>query len=140
MRLPLIIAVIIVICPLQAVFGAEMGISIDMGKIAFIESSGCKNLVGDNGKALGCYQLHKGVVAEYNQYKRASYKHKDVMRKDIGFKIANWYMNKRIPAMLRHYKLPDTLENRITAYNMGIKAVVNGKRAVKYIEKYKRIK
>lgn len=140
MRTALILVVLTLWMPSQGAFGAENGIVIDMGKIAYIESSGCKNLVGDNGKALGCYQLHSGVVAEYNQYKRASYRHKDVMRKDIGFKIANWYINKRIPAMLRHYGKPDTLENRLTAYNMGIKAVIKGKRASKYIEKYKMIK
>lgn len=125
-----------VICPLQGAFGAETDNTVDMRKIAYIESSGCKNMIGDKGKALGCYQLHKGVVIEYNQYKLASYKHKDVMRPDIGLLIANWYMNKRIPAMLRHYKQPDTLENRLTAYNMGIKAVVKGKMASAYINKY----
>lgn len=139
-RLITTILLFFIIFPLQVAFGAETGQSVDMGKIAYIESSGCKNMIGDNGKALGCYQLHKGVVAEYNQYKRALYRHDDVMKPDIGFKIADWYMNTRIPAMLRHYKQPDTLENRLTAYNMGIGAVIKGKRAVKYIEKYNRVK
>lgn len=140
MRTALILAVILATMPLHGAFGAETGQPVDMGKIAHIESSGCKNLVGDNGKALGCYQLHKGVVAEYNQYKRALYRHDDAMRPDIGLKIANWYMNTRIPAMLKHYGKPDTLENRLTAYNMGIGAVIKGKRATNYIKKYRGLK
>lgn len=148
MRFPLIIALILYLAwPVDAGFtqqksterdfqGKNVSISVDMRKIAYIESSGCKNLVGDNGKALGCYQLHSGVVAEYNQYRKASLKHSDVMNRETGLIVASWYMNKRIPAMLRHYKQPDTLENRLTAYNMGIGAVIKGKRASKYIDKY----
>lgn len=140
MRPSLIIALVIVICPLQGAFGAELDNSVDMGKIAFIESSGCKNMVGDNGKALGCYQLHEGVVIDYNKAHKTAFKHKDVMNKAIGLRVADWYMNQKVPAMLKHYGKPDTVENRITAYNMGIGAVVKGKSAVKYIKKYNNIK
>lgn len=116
------------------------GQSVDMDKIAMIESSGCRELVGDNGKALGCYQLHEGVVKEYNLKHKTAFKHKDVMSKVIGLRVADWYMNRRIPAMLKHYGIVDTIETRISAYNMGIKAVIKGKRAVSYIRKYNAIK
>ena len=119
MRTALILAVILFWIPLYEAFGAETQ-PVDMGKIAHIESSGCKNLVGDNGKALGCYQLHKGVVAEYNQYKRALYRHDDVMRPDIGLKIANWYMNKRLVFLLNKYKIPVNNLTLIASYNWGI--------------------
>lgn len=138
MRTLLIMAFLAVIWPIHGVFGAET--SVDMGKIAMIESSGCKNLVGDNGKALGCYQLHAGVIKEYNQFRKASLKHSDVMNRVVGLKVADWYMNKRIPAMLKHFGKADTVENRLTAYNRGIQAVIDGKRAGKYIAKYNRIK
>lgn len=140
MRTALIIAVFCVICPLQGAFGAETGIVIDMGKIAFIESSGCKNMIGDNGKALGCYQLHAGVVTDYNKAHKTAYKHKDVMKPDIGLQIASWYMGVEIPRLLKHYKQPITLETKLSAWNMGVGNVVKGKRASKYIEKYSRIK
>lgn len=142
MRTALILAVILFWIPLYEAFGAATGQPVDMGKIAHIESSGCKNLVGDNGKALGCYQLHKGVVAEYNQYKRALYRHDDVMRPDIGLKIANWYMNERIPNLLKYYGKKDTIKNRIFCYNMGIgnfikKGEENAPRTTKeYYRKY----
>ncbi len=136
MRTALILALTCVICLYTGISHAKTDNSIDMGKIAFIESSGCKNLIGDNGKALGCYQLHEGVVKEYNQFKKTNYTHKDVMRPDVGLLIANWYINKRIPAMLKHFGKADTVENRITAYNMGINAVIKGKRATNYINKY----
>jgi hypothetical protein len=60
---------------------------------------------------------------------------------------AAWYMNTRIPAMLRALRLPDTKENRLIAYNAGIgilKAYTQGKRGLKketqdYIAKYRRL-
>lgn len=114
--------------------------AVDMGKIALIESSGCKHLVGDNGKALGCYQLHEGVVLDYNRAHKTAYKHKDVMRQDIGLMIGKWYMDAEIPRLLKHYKQKDTLETRITAWNMGVGNVIKGKVAKNYINKYKAIK
>lgn len=140
MRTALILAVIIATMAVQTLLVLAGETGVDMSKIAYIESSGCKNMVGDGGLALGCYQLHAGVVAEYNQYRKASLKHSDVMNRETGLIVANWYMNKRIPSLLRHYKQPDTTENRLTAYNMGIGAVIKGKRANNYIKKYRGIK
>ena len=57
-----------------------------------------------------------------------------------NLKIAQWYMNKRIPQMLRYYGVEDTVKNRLWAYNAGIGRVVNGimpKETKRYIEKYK---
>lgn len=110
---------------------------IDMDIIAQIESSGCINLVGDNGKALGCHQLHAGVVSDYNETYDTDFIHWDVMNDDISYMIANWYMNTRIPIMLEFYGVRDNLENRLTAYNMGIGSVIKNKQALKYINAYK---
>lgn len=105
-----------------------------------IESSDCRNMIGDGGKAIGCYQLHAGVVLDYNKANGTKYTHAQMLDPNISMNVANWYLNKRIPQMLRHYKKPDTLENRLTAYNMGIGSVVKGKVATKYINKYRGMK
>ena len=34
--------------------------------------------------------------------------------------VADYYLNKRIPQMLDYYKIPDSIDNRLMAYNWGI--------------------
>ena len=34
--------------------------------------------------------------------------------------IADYYLNTRIPRILHHYGIPDTVEARLAAYNWGI--------------------
>lgn len=113
--------------------------NVDMSIISMIESSGCKNLVGDNGKALGCHQLHAGVVKDYNKKYGTDFIHWDVMNDDVSYMIANWYMNTEVPRLLKHYGVKDTLEARLSFYNMKHSEVIKGKRATSYIKKYKAI-
>lgn len=40
--------------------------------------------------------------------------------------IAGWYLGKRVPQMIRHYKKPVNLETLITGYNAGISRVISG--------------
>ena len=132
---PLLIALLMGIC--TPIFAQE----IDLRAIAKIESAGCKApCIGDNGKAIGIYQIHKGVVADFNRIgPRRSLQplsHLDMKSdKEAGI-VADWYLNVEIPRLLKHYGLPDSLDNRLTAYNMGIGRVKEGKRASKYIAKY----
>jgi hypothetical protein len=118
MRLSHKIAVIWLVMALNAPFAYGQGV--DMDKIAMIESSGCRQLVGDNGKALGCYQLHSGVVMDYNRAHKTAFKHKDVMNKAIGLRVADWYMNKRLVFLLNMYKIPVSNLTLIASYNWGI--------------------
>lgn len=110
---------------------------VDMSKIAIIESSGNSKAVGDNGQAFGLYQIHKAVVTDYNANKGQNLRHSDMFNPVLAHKVADYYINTLIPRYLRHYGLADTVENRLTAYNMGIKAVKQGKLAKAYIKKYK---
>lgn len=114
-------------------------VSVDMKKIAMIESSGCKHKVGDDGKSNGCHQISSGTLKEYNQFNRTKYTKKDLMNDAVSLKVASWYANKRIPALLKHFGQEDTVTNRLIAYNSGIKAVINGKipKVTKsYLKKY----
>ncbi len=113
---------------------------IDLDRIAMIESSGKSDAVGDNGLALGKFQIHPPVVKEYNSFTGAKLKHKDMLNEETATQVADWYLNKRIPQMLNYFKIPDTLENRIISYNAGIGNLTKGKKTPEitqnYINKY----
>ena len=113
---------------------------IDLSAIQRIESQGCKSpCIGDSGKALGIFQLHAGVIKDYNRAHNTKISHRMALLSDTALIVANWYLNTKIPQYLAFYKLPDTLENRLSAYNMGIGSVLKGKSATSYIKKYKEL-
>lgn len=119
---------------------ADNTINIDI--IAQIESSNCKYTVGDNGKALGCYQLHYGVIKDYNRAHNTKYTHQIAHNKKTASIIANWYLNTEIPRLLRHYHIKDTVNARIWAYNAGIGNIKSNrlpKTTRAYIAKYCRL-
>lgn len=111
-------------------------VEINLKAVAWIESSGNPKAVGDNGKALGLYQLHKGVIDDYNKENHVLNTHSDALEPITAHKIAKWYLTIKIPKYLKYYGLKDTLANRLTAYNMGIKAVREKRTAKKYLKKY----
>lgn len=113
-----------------------------MAIVAQIESSSQPSAVGDGGKALGLYQLHEAVIIDYNKRHKARYTHRDALKPEIAAKIADWYLNTEIPRLLRHFKLQDTLTNRIWAYNGGIGNVVKGRLSPvtkAYLKKYEKL-
>ena len=123
------------------VFSAAKNVhaEIDLNVIAQIESSGNAAAVGDGGKALGKFQLHQDVVVEYNRFHNTRYSHRIALDSTISSKIAHWYLHKRIPQMLRHFKKPVTTENVLIAYNAGILNAVRGRiptTTKKYLTKY----
>ena len=106
--------------------------------IAFVESSFNSKAIGDGGKALGLHQLHAEAIKDVNRFKKRSYKHKDALDPQKSFVIADAYLNEVIPFYFKKLKIKDTLDNRLTAYNMGIGAVKRGKKSSHYIKKYNR--
>lgn len=129
------VIVLLVVC--SAVKGfAGSSMVIDLNMIAIIESSGNPLAIGDNGKAIGLYQLHAPVVKDYNLKHGTAYSHKQMHNAVVSSQVANWYLNVEIPRLLKHYKKAVTTENVLTAYNMGIGNVLKGRKAVKYIAKY----
>lgn len=121
-------------CHSEAVAG-----EVDMAKIAKIESSGCKYKVGDGGESNGCHQVSTGTLKEYNQFNHTEYTKKDLLNDAISLKIATWYIEKRIPQMLRYYGKPVDLKHKLWAYNAGIGRVVEGvmpEKTKKYLKKY----
>lgn len=119
-------------------------LEVDLSLISQIESSNNPHAVGDNGKALGLYQLHKEPILDFNRSQNAQISHQDAFNQEIAYMLADWYLNTKIPQYIGYYAkkgyaIQDTLENRLTAYNMGIGALLKGKMASAYIYKYRRL-
>lgn len=114
---------------------------VDMEKIYLIESSGNPNAWNKGEDARGLGQIRPIVLKEWNNYNpKDQHIADDLFNSAVNKKIANWYMNKRIPQMLKYFGVPDTAENRIIAYNAGINYHVKGKELPKitknYLKKY----
>lgn len=112
---------------------------IDMHKIMMIESGGNPNAVEKWG-GVGLYQVTPVVLKEYNQFKKTIYSRNDLFNPAINTAIANWYLTRRIPTMLKHYRKPITTRNIIISYNAGISYVVKNKllppTTINYLKKY----
>ena len=117
---------------------------IDMEIIKEIESGGNPKAFNKGSGARGLYQITNICRVEYlNYHKGERIAPEDLFDPVINERIAKWYMNKRIPAMLRHYGKSVTLENVLISYNAGISYAVLErvlpKETKSYILKYKAI-
>ena len=119
---------------------------VDLAIIATIESSNNPMAISFSGAKYGrgLCQISEICLKEYNRLAIAHQWNKvaidELFTPKTNLIIANWYMNKRIPYMLRYYGVEDTVDNRLWAYNAGIGRVVNGvmpEETEDYIEKYK---
>ena len=117
--------------------------TIDMHKIMMIESGG-RNIPSTikSEHAAGIYQITPVVMKEFNDSGILSYEinHEDLYNTKINHYVAEWYLTKRIPQMLKAYKKPVTVRNILIAYNAGISYVVKDKNlpavTVAYLRKY----
>src|SRR3990167_1777244 len=101
------------------------------------ESSGNPRAKSNKG-AQGLMQITSPALADYNTYQKSAYSMDDMYDSNINKQVGTWYLGSRIPQMLQTYKLPDTLENRLWAYNAGIGNVRKGikpKETQVYIDK-----
>ena len=94
---------------------------IDMERIKMIESSGDPTAFNKKSGARGLYQITPICLREWNSnHWREQYTLDDLFDPEINYRIANWYMNIKIPFYLRVYGIEDIPENRVIAYNWGI--------------------
>jgi hypothetical protein len=134
-----IVAIIIVFVALCGYSEASV---IDMNAIYTIESSNNPKAYNKSSKAKGLGQTTPIVLEEWNNLNSVKYTSDDLFNPIINKKISNWYMNYRIPQMLRYYKKEDSINNRLIAYNCGISCVINNHLPTEtrnYIEKYRKI-
>jgi hypothetical protein len=131
--IPVVLAIVFLLfCGVKSCHAEDINIKV----IAELESSG--NVFAKNGEHYGLCQLSRLVLADYNRTYHTIWQTVDLYNGVLNMRIAEWYANKEIPRLLKHYKLADTLENRITAWRLGIKAVMLKKQATKYIQAYRR--
>ena len=113
---------------------------VDMNIIRKIESNGNARAWNKKEDGRGLYQINPICLKEWNNYHpKEQYTADDLWNANINTKIAKWYLEVRIPQMLRYYGLEVNTRNIIIAYNAGIKAVIEGyvpTTTKKYLEKY----
>lgn len=95
---------------------------INLAIIADIESGGNPLAYNARSGAVGKYQIMPIVIKEWNAryIKELYYLPKDMYNAVKSREVADWYLNARIPQLLRAYRLSDTLINRLACYNWGI--------------------
>jgi hypothetical protein len=116
---------------------------IRMDIISQIESNNNANAFNSGSGAIGLCQITPIVLKEYNQIWGKKFDRQYLFNGQFNLQVADWYMNHRIPYLLKHFHQVDTLENRLLAYNMGIRAVIKHKMCKEsrnYILKYKQLK
>jgi len=117
-----------------------VGAEINMDIIAQIESSNNPLAYNARSGATGMYQITEICLREYNNYNNADVAIEDMFNANTCYAIANWYMNARIPRMLKYYGIDDTDKNRLWAYNAGIGKIekcIMPLETKNYINKYK---
>jgi soluble lytic murein transglycosylase-like protein len=120
---------------------AYAGKYIDIKKIIRIESNGNANAYNKNSKARGLCQITPICLKEWNNFhKNKQYNLDNLWNSSINMEIAEWYLNIRIPQMLKVFKKEISTKNIIICYNAGIDYVVKNKTLKEetsdYIKKY----
>jgi len=95
-------------------------VEIDLGRIAQIESSNNPKAFNPKSGAVGLYQITSVCLKDYNLRHLYGFNLDEMYEPHKAHIVANWYLTERIPQMLRHYKLPDSVSYRLISYNWGI--------------------
>lgn len=130
---------ILALCAMTAI--STFASDIDMLKIGHIESGNNPSAYNDRSHATGIFQVTPICLLEYNNFTRSDYSLDDMFDKDLCYQVAYWYLNERIPQMLRYYNKPVTIENILISYNAGINYVVKSlplpRETKMYLNKYR---
>lgn len=119
---------------------------INLDYIIQIESSGNPEAWNPYSGARGLCQITKICLQEWNNFHPNDiYNTIDLYTPEVNKKIADWYLNDRIPSMLRAYGLPVTTDMILASYNAGVGVVKKWRAGTRelpqetmdYIEKYK---
>lgn len=114
---------------------------IDLNVIKIIESSGIADAQNTRTGARGLWQITPICLKDFNKHTKSTYTYNDLWAPWINRKIADWYLHKRIPQILRSRKKKLTVDNLLISYNAGHSWI--GKRLPKetqeYLRKYRRL-
>ena len=76
-----------------------------------VESSGNDLAIGDQGRAIGCLQIHKAVVTDVNRFTGSHYRHSEMTNRAIARKVCEAYLS--------HYARGATDEQASRRWNGG---------------------
>ena len=79
--------------------------------LMIVESSGNDQAIGDNGRALGPLQIHRGVVLDVNRFTKSNYRHQDMTNRVAARAVCQAY--------LEHYGRGKSLEEQARIWNAG---------------------
>ena len=125
---------------------------INLEAIIKIESGGNPNAFNERSGARGLCQITKVCWEEFNHFKgRVPFNPKieELFDPWMNRKVADWYLNTRIPEMLVAFNIPVTIDNILIAYNWGIGNLAKlyrhergktlPKETADYLKKYKQL-
>jgi len=121
---------------------------VNMDIVIQIESGGNPNAYNKDSGAIGLCQITPVVLKEWNKSGQIPFLERGLYKPEVNRPIGDWYMNTRIPQMLKAYKIPDTIDNRLISYNAGIKVCKDYHRGkikrlpretVNYLKKYHKL-
>jgi hypothetical protein len=76
-----------------------------------VESGNNDQAIGDQGRAIGCLQIHKAVVLDVNKFTGSDYRHQDMTNRAQARAVCEAY--------LRHYGRGKTTEQQARIWNGG---------------------
>jgi hypothetical protein len=79
--------------------------------LIIVESSGNDLAIGDNGRALGPLQIHRGVVLDVNRITGSNYRHSEMTNRVAARAVCEAY--------LTHYGRGKTTEEQARIWNGG---------------------
>lgn len=115
---------------------------VNINKIIQIESSWNPEAYNEESSAKGLMQITPICLLEFEIY------HPDVeinlWNPIDNVNVGSWYLNERIPKILKAFNIPDTVRNRLIAYHDGpgnLRKYLKGERKLGprmkgYLEKY----
>ena len=79
--------------------------------LMIVESSNNDLAIGDQGRAIGCLQIHKAVVLDVNRITGSHYRHQDMTNRVQARAVCEAY--------LKHYGKDKTTEDQARIWNAG---------------------
>ena len=131
-------AVILYLLLIMSIF-AHAQEYVNMDIVIEIESNWRESAVNRHSKATGLGQITPIALKDFNYYNGTSYALCDMKDAQRNMRVSYWFLNDRIPQMLKHYGLPINTKTILWAYNAGIGRVRQGimpKETIYYIIKY----
>ena len=79
--------------------------------LIIVESSGNDRAIGDQGRAIGCLQIHRGVVLDVNRITGSNYRHSEMTNRVAARAVCEAY--------LKAYGKGKTIEEQARIWNGG---------------------